>query len=180
MQKLSKTAVQRTAYQRHPQSTVKNNKRTMWYTERLIAEGNRSYIKLHAEDKDYIYFWLQRFLADYSQIQYIEPAYWDDFYVSDKQFGPMGREYQAKNKTKYNSINSLVAGLLSNIYRNPDVDFTKKQLNTIKKLFKIICNIYTGYHKLNNGKSGDYPFKIGYSKDTGMQQLPNILIFREA
>ena len=83
----------------------------------------------------------------------------------------MGKEYQKITGNKYNSINSLVAGLLSNYYRNPDVDFTQKQLKQIEYLFTVIVACY---------RIDPHAFRLGYTKNGVQNEMPLEVTFRRA
>jgi len=168
---ISKSAVRKSAYHRQPMSTINDGVKTMWYTQRNIDENARKYVRLHPEDKQYVFNTLQRFLADFSQLQYIKPELCRMFYESRTECGPMGKEYQKITGSKYNSINSLVAGLLSNYYRNPDVDFTQKQLKQIEYLFTVIVACY---------RIDPFAFRIGYTKNGVDNEMPLEVKFRSA
>ena len=180
--KLSKTQVRKQMNTLLPASETNGDTITIWYQQRNVSEGNRSYIKLQDVDTDYIYYWLQRFLADYSQAQYIAPDDWNHFYTPNDACGPMGKQYQKICGEKYNSVNSLVAGLVSNRYRNPDVDFTKRHVKQIETLFDMICNVYKHYAvKYANKTDQDYPFRIGYTRDqVGNNDMPMKIRFKRA
>ncbi len=170
MSTVTKAYVERSSYQRQPMSTIKNGVKTIWYTQRVIAEGNRKYVKLHQEDRDYIYQFMQRFLADFAQLQFLNPELWKMFYQPMEDCGPMGKQYQKITGETYNSLNSLVAGYLSNKGRNPDVDFTQKQLNQIRFVFEVMNVCYTQYPK---------EFRLGYGK-SGKNEMPLQLKFCKA
>jgi len=170
MSTVTKAYVERSSYQRQPMSTINDGVKTIWYTQRVIAEGNRKYVKLHQEDRDYIYKFMQRFIADFAQLQFLNPELWKMFYQPMEDCGPMGKQYQKITGETYNSLNSLVAGYLSNKGRNPDVDFTQKQLNQIRFVFEVMNVCYTQYPK---------EFRLGYGK-TGNNEMPLQLKFRKA
>ena len=167
--KLSKRAVRQQLNTILPESTVAGNTRTVWYTKPVIDENSRKYVRLREEDRQYIYHCLQRFLADYSQIQFIQPEMHREFYRPNTQLPVLTKEYASKSGVRWNSMNSYVSGLLSNYYRNPDVDFTQNQLKTLEFITDQINAVYVGL---------PHTFRAGYDADGVKNEIPLRIKFR--
>ena len=118
-----------------PQSTVKDNTKTIWYE--VKPNNEKKHLRMHLEDIDYIQYWLCRFTTDISAKQLINPNF---YALMTTQSNEMPRS--SYEKKEYNSVLSYASGLVSNRLRNPSEDYTKKQLLYIKRIFELISVTY--------------------------------------
>ena len=118
-----------------PQSTVKDNTKTIWYE--VKPNNPKKHLRMHLEDIDYIHHWLNRFTVDVSAKQFLNPTLYNAGRIETKELG----NSKYKNK-ELNSILSYASGLVCNRLRNPSQDYTKTQLVPIEKLFHMICHAY--------------------------------------
>ena len=106
----------------------------IYFTEKI---GNKSkYITMREEDKQYILYWIDRFVLDMCAKQVIQPMFLESIMSSSKSM-PKSQYSDLRN-----SVLSYCAGLVSNFRRNPQEDFGKNQLVYIKKIMEIVNHLY--------------------------------------
>lgn len=134
--------------------------------------GNKvKYVYMHKEDKEYIYSWFQRFLAEVCQLSTHDPVLWDQVNepcdVTELPKSGCFNHPLLDNVKRKNTIISYISGVLSNYYRNPAQDFTKKQLDYLVKCQNMIYwffhnpGINIGYNS-NNFTDNELPYKIQF------------------
>ena len=130
--------------------------------------GNKvKYVYMHTEDKEYIYAWFQRFLAEVCQLSQHDPKLWEEMNRPlDADILPKSGVFNhplLDNVKRKNTIVSYISGVLSNYYRNPAQDFTQKQLDYIVGCQNIIYafftnpNVNVGYNS-NNFIHNELPY----------------------
>ena len=146
-----------------PESTVSGITKTIYY--RKIPGNHKGHIRLNKVDEDYIYHWLNRFVVDIVNKQFINRELFDACTRKDKDF-PYGG---FKNP---NSILSYASGLCSNKYRNPSEDLTEKHIKHVQHLFLIMYNLYDGIFDKR---------ELGYDLWTGYENaIVNTVLFEQA
>jgi len=86
-----------------------DNTYKIYFTEKL---GNKSkYITMREEDKDYILYWIDRFIIDMCAKQVIQPMFLENIMSSSKSMP------KSQYSDKRNSVLSYCAGLISNFRR---------------------------------------------------------------
>lgn len=134
-----------------------------YFTEKI---GNKSkYITMRDEDKQYILYWIDRFILDMCAKQVIEPMFLENIMSSSASLP------KSKYSVKRNSVLSYGAGLVSNFRRNPQEDFGKNQIPYIKLIMSIVHHTYTnifdekelGYNHITKEKN-DKPKNIMFTK----------------
>jgi len=118
-----------------PDSHVNGITKTVYY--RRIPGNVKNHIKLNSEDEQYIYSWLNRFVVDIVNKQFINKELYRACTAIDRDF-----PYGGLNNP--NSILSYASGLCSNKYRNPSEDLTQKHIKHVEHLFLIMYNLYEG------------------------------------
>ena len=140
-----------------------DNTYKIYFTVKL---GNKSkYITMREEDKDYILYWIDRFIIDMCAKQVIQPMFLENIMSSSKSMP------KSQYSDKRNSVLSYCAGLISNFRRNPTEDFGKNQLIYIKKVMGIIHDVYSyvltekdlGYNNITK-KKNDAPKKVMFKQ----------------
>ena len=117
------------------------------------------------EDKDYILYWIDRFIIDMCAKKVIQPMFLENIMSSSKSMP------KSQYSDKRNSVLSYCAGLISNFRRNPTEDFGKNQLIYIKKVMGIIHDVYSyvltekdlGYNNITK-KKNDAPKKVMFKQ----------------
>lgn len=143
-----------------PESEAGEHILTVYY--QVKPNNKKEHIRMHTEDEDYIYHWLNRINADMIQKQIIEP----DLYMLYTRYS---KDLPMSGYTKKrNSFASYISGLLSNKLRNPGEDFTVKHLKHIELCFNLI---YTAYNE-----DGVLCSELGYDHRTGSPNEPPLAV----
>lgn len=139
---------------------------TMYYrVKNIVGVTDKQYLYVSPDDINYIVHWVGRYVSDIVAMQVTNV---NNLY---SELEP-NKSYPKSGLTgEQNSPLSYAAGLFSNRVRNPDEDFTKKQLRFISTLFKRLHIIYGQY----------LPRKeLGFDSKTGLYNDPPMRIkFKE-
>jgi len=123
---------------------VDNNHCKIYFTT-PIGDNKQKYVVMHDSDKEYIFYWFERFVCDVVAGQIKDQ---DTLFACLEEDDSLPVSSYTKRR---NSILSYCAGVVSNNYRNSSEDFGKKQLKHIKRIFEAIHYYYSNCDKNNLG-----------------------------
>ena len=120
-----------------PESHITNGVKHIYY--RVVLNNKKRHFKLLAEDEDYLYNWLTRFVVDICNKQTLDPQLFAVFSSTATELPKSGYGSGKIN----NSILSYASGLMSNKFRNPSEDFTTKHIKYMQLIFTWMHTAYT-------------------------------------
>lgn len=108
--------------------------------------ANTQYYEVHAEYEDYIYYWLERFLADVSELITHNEDLCKDMLKRRPKLFPKGKHGP-------NSVLSFTGGMVANRKVNDKKNISEPQLEGLEFVFRMMA------HHYNQGAPHPGPYK---------------------